>query len=1124
MPEMAKSISAFTPSTSNLPDNKGKSMCKTRLLLIVLFGSLAPSVAHAADPGEKNLALGRPCQVFSSYEADGWSKTKLTGAGQGNLGWSSKAFTLHEKHTLYPEYVVVDLGRCATINQVVLHPRGDEANAGKGFPADFTIQVCEEGEPWRTVVEKKNYPAPNGADPQTIELHGAKGRYVKIEATRLREAEPGMYRFQLAEIEIFGSETTASPLGNVKGDSPIFADTKIGTVPLADKKSTLPCRLRCENCDNPIGMDAKLPRLSWWMQSSERGQRQTAYRVLLASSAEQLADDRGDLWDSGKVASDRSVGVVYGGKPLRSGSVYFWKVMLWDKDGRSTAWSRSATFITGKFEPDDWKGHWIGDADAPKHKPVYLRKEIDVEKPVKRATVFFCGLGQSELFIDGRRVGDYLLGPGFTTYDKRVQYLVFDVSDRFKKIGRKALGVVLMDGWYGLWRDPWVHRFETNRYVDRPKLLLDLQLEYEDGTQATISSDASWKCTADGPLTRAWLCEASIDHRLDMPGWDCTGFAEKGWRNASRVSGPAGKLVVQKEPPTRFIETVTPERLVFDEARKTWIYSFDREFMGFFQLRIAGTPGRQIKVITLPHDPNNPSVPARVNTVVLADGKPIVFRPHVIYTSICQIRVEGAEGPLKLDDLQGCRISGVGPVSGGFRCSNDLLNWLHEAVRRTQENYVTYLPNDSSREFKAWMEDPQNMLRSATYLFESQTMYERWQYDMLGDQRPDGNMANVSPGAFYDDYTSVWWSGTAVWLPWYAYLYYGDSRLLEESYPGMKKFVDFVGTTTKDSMIEWGLADWMPVEETPIPLINTPGYYLCADIVSRTAAMLGKPEEAKQYRLLAEQIKKRFNDKFLNRGTGVYGPGTQAAQTLPLALGMTPADVEPAAKQSLLRNIAAHHDHLSTGFVSTPYMLEILQDLAPDVGYRMTTAQDYPSWYSMTAGADCDLMMEEWAGKPINMPALGGNLAAWNMESLGGIRPDPGDCPNFRLSENGTVPLGDPPLGVALGNAAGGGFKHIIIKPNVVGDLHWVECWYDSAYGRITSRWRRRAGQLNVEVVVPPNATATVFLPTPQPEAVTESGKSLRNSPGITVAGVEDGRTVLHVGSGRYQFSISRER
>jgi alpha-L-rhamnosidase len=1052
-------------------------MRKTQWLLALVFANLASLAASAADRAEKNLALRRPCQVFSSYEADGWSKAKLTDGQTGGLGWSSKAFTAHENHSLYPEYVVVDLGHAALIDRVVLHPRGDGPNAGKGFPVDFSVAVCEQGEPWRIVATRKDYPPPKGAEPQKIELAAVKGRYAKVEATRLREVDQGLHWFQLAELEVFGRETASGSLG--------FDPPAVAT-------SAKPHRLRCENRDNPVGMDAELPRLSWWMESSERGQRQTAYRVLVASSAQRLAADEGDCWDSGKVMSDESLNVAYGGKPLRSGTTYFWKVMLWDKDGEPTGWSEPASFVTGKFKPEDWRGRWIGAADAPKHRPVYMRKEIDVAKPVRRATVFFCGLGQSDLFIEGRRVGNHLLAPGFTTYDRRVQYLVFDVTDRFKTPGRKALGVVLLDGWYGLERDPWVHRFETNRYVDRPKLLFDLRLEYEDGTEAVVSSDASWKYSANGPITRAWLCEASIDRRLEMPGWDSAGFSEKGWRDVALVSGPAGTLVVQKEPFTRLVETIVPERVVFDKARNVYTYLFDREFMGFFRLRIHGTPGRQVRVITLPHDPNNPSVPARVNTITFGDRKPVVFAPDIIYTSICQVRVEGAEHPLSLDDLQGCRISGVGKVSGGFRSSNDLLNWLHECVRRTQENYVTFLPNDSSREFKAWMEDPVNMLRSAVYLFESHAMYDRWQRDMLGDQRPDGNMPNVSPGAFYDDYTSVWWGGTALWSPWYMRLYYGDQRLLEESYTGMKRFVDFIGTTTKDSIITWGLADWMPVEETPIPLINTPGYYLWADIVSRTAEMLKKPDDAKQYRRLAEQIKQRFNAKFLDRRTGAYGAGSEAAQTLPLALGMVPKEIVPAVRQALLRNIAARHDHLSTGFVSTPYLLEILQDLAPEVGYRMTTAQDYPSWYSMTAGADCDLLMEEWAGRPINMPSLGGNLAAWNMESLGGIRPDP----------------------------EGVGFKKILVKPNVVGDLHWVDSWFDSPHGRITSRWRKRDGQIAVEIVIPPNTTAAVFLPTPRPEAVTESGNPLGRSAGVTVKGVVDGRTVLQVESGRYQFLL----
>jgi alpha-L-rhamnosidase len=660
---------------------------------------------------EKNLALGRPCQVFSSYEADGWSKAALTDGKIGGLGWSSKAFSAFENHALYPEYVVVDLGHCARIDSVALHPRGDGETAGKGFPKDFTIEVCDEGEPWRTVVERLNYPAPIGAAPQKFPLQGATGRFVKVQATRLNEAERGRYRFQLAEIEVFGKETPAGPL-NV--NLPKAATT------------TLVRRLRCENRENFLGMDAESPRFSWWLESSLRGQKQTAAQVLVASSKELLDEDRADFWDSGKVAGDRSVAVIYQGKPLPSNKSFCWKVMAWGKDGKPTKWSEPDTFVTGKLRPEDWKGRWIGASEDPRHKPVYLRKEIEIRKPVKRATVFFCGLGQSELTIEGKKVGDYLLAPGFTTYDKRVQYLVFDVTDRFARPGVKAIGTVLFDGWYGLIQDPWVHGFHEKPYIDKPKLLLDLHLEYEDGTEAVVSSDASWQWSY-GPIRRAWLCEAEIDKRLDVPGWDFGGFAGKGWRGAALVSAPKGKLVVQKEPPTRVVEAIKPERLEFDTASKTWIYDFNREFTGFVCLRTSGTPGKQVKVITLPHDPANPSVPPRVNTYTFAGQGVEEFRPDFIRSSITQVRIEGAEKPLKLDDLVGCIVSGVGPVSGGFRCSNDLLNWLHESARRSQLAYVTYLPTDSSREFKAWMQDPNNMFKSAVYLFDSQTMYERWQ-------------------------------------------------------------------------------------------------------------------------------------------------------------------------------------------------------------------------------------------------------------------------------------------------------------------------------------------------------------------------------------------------------------
>ena len=709
-----------------------------------------------------------------------------------------------------------------------------EPTPARVFPETLPFRFATKANPGGRLLKSTITPRRTMPHRRSSFLSNAKGRYVKVEATRLNEVDKGNHYFQLAEIEIFGKETTPTPL-QVK--------------PFETAKTTSLRRLRCENRENAVGMDAESPRFSWWMESPTRGQKQTAARVLVASSLELLAAEKADFWDSGKMDGDRSVAVVYRGKPLTSGKAFWWKVMAWDKDGKPTKWSEPDKFVTGKFKPEDWKGRWIGASEDPQHKPVYLRKEVKIDKPVKRATVFFCGLGQSELTIEGKKVGDCLFAPGFTTYDKRVQYLVFDVTDRFAEPGLKAIGAVLFDGWYGLVRDPWVHRFHEKPYIDKPKLLLDLHLEYEDGTEAVVSTDASWQWSY-GPIRRAWLCEAEIDKRLDMPGWDVAGYSGKGWRNAAIVSGPKGTLVVQKEPPTRVVETIRPERLEFDAASKTWIYHFNREFTGFFCLRTSGTPGKQVRVITLPHDPTNPSVPARVNTYTFAGEGVEEFRPDFIYTSITQIRVQGAEKPLALGDLH-CeadfrRGTGVGRFSLLERFGELAARSGAAKPKRATSPSCQTIPRGNSR---LGCKTPTTCSNRRCICSNrrpctnggSTTSSTASGPTAICRTSPRGRMLTTST-------TSAWWGGSGVWLPWHWNLYFGDSQLLRESYPGMKRYVDFLGTTAHDSVIEWGLGDWLPVQETPKPLINTPGYYFWAVIVSQAAKMANEPEEAKTIR------------------------------------------------------------------------------------------------------------------------------------------------------------------------------------------------------------------------------------------------------------------------------------
>jgi alpha-L-rhamnosidase len=967
------------------------------------------------------------------------------------------------------------------------------------------------------VVDKRDYPEPSKGEAQSFECGRAEGRFVKVEATRLREVEPGTHRFQLAEISVLGEVVATPPLASK---------------PAGAKGPATVGHLRSENRCNPIGIDTEQPRLSWWLESPARGQRQTAYRVLVASSEALLQRGKGDLWDSGKVTGDRSIAVDYGGQPLRSGQACWWKVRLWDRNGKQTAWSEPARFTTGKLKSEDWQGQWIG-ADAVLHpdasdlqkavgasihttanigtRPVYLRKEIEVTKPVRRAMVFFSGLGFSELHLDGQKVGDYVVGPGFTTYNKRVPYLAFDVTDHFAQPGRKALGVILVDGWYG---NGFGHNFEKNVYVDKPKLRLDLYLEHPDGTETVVVSDGSWKWS-DGEITCSGIVQEDIDRRRARRGWDQVGCDESEWHTVALVKAPEGRLVHQKEEPCKIVEQIRPVSLRYDPPSKTATFDFGREFCGWVRFRTAGPAGTSISVTTIP----TVALPRTSQFILAGTGGDEVYEPRFFYAGMRQVVIKGAARPPALEDLTGCLVSMSRSPSGSFRSSDDIANWLHDATRRTVVAYTTFLPNDPVREWKAWMQDPQNMFRSTVYLFDAQTMYERWQWDIIDGQRPDGSSPNIAPGAYFDDYNSPWWGGCLVWVPWHWYQYYGDATLLRDSYPAMKRYVEWLGTIAKGGLQDWGLADWCPVEETPRAIINTPAYYLFATILSQTAEMFGYSDDARRYAELAETIRTAFNRRFLDPATGIYGqpgttaqsghpitpvggkvpheiwwkgdrPCTQAGQALPLALGMVPEEHRPAVKRALLREIAAHRNRVSTGFVSTSYLLTLFADEAPEIGRAMTSAQDYPSWYGMTAGSDQDLLKETWAGGQALMPSLGGNIASWHAQALGGIRPDP----------------------------TGPGFKRIIIKPNIVGDLHWVESNYDSVHGRIVSNWRKRGGQLVMEVTIPANATATVFVPAQDAAGVTESGRPAARAEGVKFLRLQANAAVYAVSSGTYCF------
>ncbi|MEI7902672.1 MAG: alpha-L-rhamnosidase N-terminal domain-containing protein [bacterium] len=866
--------------------------------------------------------------------------------------------------------------------------------------------------------------------------------------------------------------------------------------------------LRCEYRANPLGIDAAKPRLSWMMgdrsqksevrsqNSGDRGQRQTAYQILVASSEAFLKKDKGDVWDSGKVPSDQSAAVPYGGAPLTSRQQCFWKVQVWDKDGQASGWSDSASWSMGLLEPADWQGQWIGaterSAASPEqypHAAVLLRKEIDVAKPVRRATVYLSGLGWSELSINGAKVSDSVLSPEFADYNKRVPYVVHDVTGCLKQ-GANALGVILGNGFSATPNLGYLRWYGNG---GPPRLLLQLEIEYADGARQAAVSDGSWTWST-GAITfnDLWRGE-NIDHRLEKPGWDRAGFDAADWRPARNVGAPRGKLFVRTIPPIRVLETAQPEKVEGDT------FTFDAVGAGWLRLKAAGQAGDKA-VVTY-----------RAGTYTVSTefffkgGGEEVFEPKFLFHSIDRVvTVKGLRQAPTRDTLTRCSPQIDLRRAGSFECSSDFLNRQYAALLRTQRNYNYDYPMDPTREKSGWTQDVMTMINSTVYDFDAAAFYWNWWQDMRDNQRPDGYLGSVIPlvGRVLDDCNCVWWSGMIVYTPWKLYEYYGDRRFLDESYPALTSYLNWLATKAdKDKVIGWCLGDWLEVgspgsspnpKRTSVAITSTCGYYHYASILGRAAKILGKNEDAERYEKLAEEIKDGFNRRFLDPQTGQVGanPDTQTAQILPLYLGMIPSEKRQIVADRLVANIHERHDHLSTGFIGTLHLLLGLPELGQaELTHMIVMQQDSPGWNTLVRDG---VQMETWEGGQVQMPSLGGPLGAYLYQILAGIRPDDAEP----------------------------GFKKIIIKPAIVGGLTWVKAHHDSPYGRIVSNWKREGGTLTMDVTIPPNTTATVYVPAKEVASVTEGGKPATEVKGVKFLRMEGTDAVFATGSGSYTWEV----
>lgn len=902
--------------------------------------------------------------------------------------------------------------------------------------------------------------------------------------------------------------------------------------------------LRCEQSQRPLAVDPAGPRLSWQLNADRRGCLQSAYRILVADSPVALADDNGNVWDSGKVFSDRSVLVPYGGPALQPGKAYCWKVQAWDADGNLSPWSLPASFGTGLMSMQDWNGaKWIAmepDVDSLKciegntgkwkdggpvfDKPVapyklpQLRREFTATKPVKRAMAYICGLGQFEMFLNGEKVGDHFLDPAWTKFDKEAQYVAFDITGELRD-GKNAVGVMLGNGYY---HTPHGRYLKLLFSYGAPKMICKLQIEYADGTAQTVVSDDKWRAS-ESPVTFSSIYGGEdYDASAVQPGWAEPGFDDRKWKKAVLTQGAGVKLIPQISEPLKVMERIPTVRR-FRAANGNWVYDLGQNASGIVQLTVRAVTPQSIKLIPGELVNDDSTVNQRASGAPFyhvytarGDGSSETWHPQFTYYGFRYVEVEGAvpvgesnPGALpEVIDITGLHTRNSAAQVGTFACSDPLFNKIHTlidwAVRSNMASVLTDCPH---REKLGWLEVTHLMGGSIQYRYDISRLYAKQVNDMRTAQHANGMVPTIAPQyvTFSPDFIDTpEWGSAFVIIPWNLYEWYGDLAPLRDNYERMKRYVDYLGSRADNHIVAYGLGDWYDIgpdrpgyaQLTSNGVTATAIYYQDVKILERVARLLGKEADVRKYAALASDIKRAFNEKFFDKKTLKYDRDSQTANSIALHMDLVEPQYKAVVRQNLIDDIRRRGNALTAGDVGYRYVLRALEENdASEVIYDMNSRYDVPGYgYQLAHGATC--LTESWQAyrEVSNNHCMLGHLMEWLYSGLGGIRQSPGSA----------------------------GYKEIVIRPQVVGDIHSAAVSFRSPYGLIRSEWSDSPQQYRQRVEIPANTTALVYLPAVDPAAVSESGVPLGEVPGLSVRERGKDYLAVAVGSGIYDFRVAR--
>ena len=898
-----------------------------------------------------------------------------------------------------------------------------------------------------------------------------------------------------------------------------------------------PVDLQCEYLVNPLGMDEPEPRLSWILESDRRGDEQTACRIIVSESREDLRAGIGSAWDSGIIESSRSLNIPYAGRPLKSGTRYYWSVMCRDKNGSPTPWSAAAFFETGLMRQSGWNAQWIA-ADTSVSSPLF-RKEFPVGKPVRKARAYVTGLGYYELYLNGRKVGDRLLDPAWTPYRERIYYAVYDVAE-YLQSGDNAAGIMLGNGWYNTLPLKMWGRFILREHLlsGRPRAIMRLDIEYEDGTTEQIVTDGSWKTDAGPVVSNDVYLGEVYDARREQPGWNTGGFNGSGWKSAETVPAPGGRLTAQAVQPIRITKRIKPV-CVTEPEPGVYVFDMGQNFGGLVQLRVKGARGKKVvlryaellgddgmlNVMTsvagqikggriADGPPEQPETAWQTDTYILKGKGEEVWHPRFVYHGFRYVEVTGLPGPPDIQTVEGLRMNSAVARTGSFSCSNELINTMQDMVEWTYLSNMFSVQSDCPhREKYGYGGDLIATIETALHNFDMRQFYTKTMWDFADEiDRENGAVTELAPfmgiadgGGLSKRGGPPGWGTVYLYLPWQMYLYYGDTEVLEEHYDGMKGWLSYLGSLADNYILSNGIGDHESVVEKTIPFTSTAFYFWSARLLADIADVLDKPADAGRYRKLAEEIKTALNGKFYQSGTGRYKPFSQAHQSFGLMLGLIPEGDRDKALSALIEDIViTRKGHVSSGIFGTKFTPLVLMDRErSDIAYGMLTTRSFPGWgYMIENGATT--FWEHWAYDDKifshNHPMFG-EIGEWFYKALAGIRIDPSQP----------------------------AYKNIIIKPNPVNDLTSAEGTLETVRGTVCSAWRKTGDCFELSVRIPANASADVYLPVAQkvnPE-IRESGSVVYADgefreciEGVSGAVPGSDYIKLHTGCGSYVFTV----